>query len=72
MPGSFPNGQAPTGEAVDTVTVEKGTLFVRKRSIKQGPVAIELSFEGGKATGTMAMGGPVEARVGRSRRPAVR
>ena len=36
-------------------------------SIKQGPVAIELAFEGGKATGTMAMGGepkPVSVDLG--------
>ena len=57
----------PTGEAVDTATVEKGTLSLRKRTVKQGPVAIDLSFDGGKATGTMAMGGepkPVSADLG--------
>jgi dipeptidyl aminopeptidase/acylaminoacyl peptidase len=48
--------KTPMGEGVDTITVEKGTLHVRKRSIKQGPVAIELTFEGGKAGGTMTMG----------------
>lgn len=46
----------PMGEAVDATTVEKGTLVPVKRSIKQGPVSIELAFAGGKATGTMAMG----------------
>ena len=57
----------PGGEAVDIATVEKGTLILRKRTVKQGPVAIDLSFEGGKATGTMAMGGqskPVSADLG--------
>ena len=57
----------PTGEAVDTATVEKGTLSLRKRTVKQGPVAIDLSFDGGKATGTMTMGGepkPVSADLG--------
>ena len=57
----------PTGEAVDTATVEKGTLILRKRTVKQGPVVIDLSFEGGKATGTMAMGGqskPVSVDLG--------
>lgn len=57
----------PAGEAVDTATVEKGTLILRKRTVKQGPVAIDLAFEGGKATGTMAMGGqskPVSADLG--------
>ena len=57
----------PQGEAVDTVTLEKGTLYVLKRSVKQGPIAIDLSFDGGKATGTMGMGGagkPVSADLG--------
>lgn len=57
----------PMGEAVDTTTLEKGTLVVRKRAIKQGPVAVELEFKDGKATGTMAMGGdpkPVSADLG--------
>jgi dipeptidyl aminopeptidase/acylaminoacyl peptidase len=55
------------GEAVDTMTVEKGTLHVQKRTIRQGAVAIDLSFEGGKATGTMGMGGqskPVSVDLG--------
>ena len=37
------------------------------REIKQGPMHIKLSFEEGKATGTMAMGGqekPVSAELG--------
>ncbi len=57
----------PMGEAVDTTTVEKGTLVPVKRVIKQGPVTIELSFAGGKATGTMAMGAepkPVSVDLG--------
>jgi hypothetical protein len=41
---------------MDTTTVEKGTLVPVKRVIRQGPVAIDLAFAGGKATGTMAMG----------------
>jgi hypothetical protein len=47
----------PMGEAVDTTTVEKGTLQVTKRSIRQGAVAIDLTYKDGKATGTMAAGG---------------
>ena len=57
----------PMGEAVDTVTVEKGSLVLKKRTIKQGQVAIDLTFDGGKATGTMAMGGqskPVSTDLG--------
>jgi dipeptidyl aminopeptidase/acylaminoacyl peptidase len=59
--------KTPMGEGVDTATVEKGTLVLQKRTIKQGPVAIDLTFEGGKATGTMAMGGqskPVSVDLG--------
>jgi dipeptidyl aminopeptidase/acylaminoacyl peptidase len=45
------------GEAVDTVTLQKGTLTVLKRSVKQGPATIELAFDGGKATGTIDISG---------------
>ena len=57
----------PMGDAVDVTTFDKMTLVTRKRSIKQGPAAIELAFEGGKATGTVAMGGepkPVSVDLG--------
>ena len=47
----------PMGEIQDVTSLEKGTLIVRKRTIKQGPVTIELVFKDSKATGTMAMGG---------------
>jgi hypothetical protein len=59
--------KTPMGDAVDVTTVDKATLAARKRSIKQGPAAIELVFEGGKATGTVAMGGepkPVSVDLG--------
>jgi dipeptidyl aminopeptidase/acylaminoacyl peptidase len=57
----------PMGDAVDVTTLDKATLVPRKRSIKQGPAVIELVFEGGKATGTVAMGGdpkPVSVDLG--------
>jgi hypothetical protein len=44
------------GEMSETATYAKGTLAPMKRSIRQGPVAIEIVFDGSKATGTMAMG----------------
>jgi dipeptidyl aminopeptidase/acylaminoacyl peptidase len=59
--------KTPMGDAVDATTIEKGTLLVKKRKVTQGPMAIELAFESGKATGSMAMGGgvkPVEADLG--------
>jgi hypothetical protein len=46
----------PMGDATDVVTLDKATLVPRKRSVRQGPVAIDLVFEGGKAAGTFAMG----------------
>ena len=47
----------PMGEMLDTVTLEKGSLTLKKRHMKQGPVAIYLEFSSGKATGTMEMDG---------------
>ncbi len=47
----------PGGEALDTTTMELDTLVPLKRQVKQGPVVIELAFDGTKAAGTMAMGG---------------
>lgn len=57
----------PMGDAVDITTLDKATLVPIKRSIKQGAAAIELSFAGGKASGTVAMGGepkPVSVDLG--------
>jgi dipeptidyl aminopeptidase/acylaminoacyl peptidase len=47
----------PAGEATDTAVLEKGSLIVKKRTITQGPMTIELTFDNGKANGTMAVGG---------------
>ena len=55
------------GDAVDITTLDKATLVPRKRSVKQGPAAIELAFADGKATGTVAMGGepkPISVELG--------
>jgi dipeptidyl aminopeptidase/acylaminoacyl peptidase len=57
----------PMGEVVDTTVVAKGTLVPTKRSIKQGPLAVELEFKDDKATGTMGMSGqskPVSVDLG--------
>jgi dipeptidyl aminopeptidase/acylaminoacyl peptidase len=57
----------PQGEILDVATLEKGSLLVRGRDIKQGPVAIKLTFKDGKATGSMGMGAepkPVTATLG--------
>jgi len=61
------SAKMPMGEAVDEAVVEKGTLLVKKRTIRQGPVAIDLVFDDAKATGKMSMGGqerPVSVDLG--------
>ncbi len=57
----------PMGQMTDTATLDKATLTVRKRSVKQGPVDIELAVEGNKATGSVNMNGketPISADLG--------
>ncbi len=57
----------PMGDMTDATTLEKGTLAPTKRSIRQGPLAVDLVFAGGKATGTMGVNGeakPVSAELG--------
>ncbi len=49
--------QTPMGAATDTATLDKDTLIVRKRSVKQGPMSINLDFDGDKATGTVVING---------------
>ena len=51
----------------DVVTLDKESLEVLKRSIRQGPATIEIEFAGGKAAGNMEMNGqkrPVAADLG--------
>jgi hypothetical protein len=47
----------PVGEAVDTATIEKGSLRLLKRSITQGQVSIVFEVRDGRATGQMSTGG---------------
>jgi dipeptidyl aminopeptidase/acylaminoacyl peptidase len=57
----------PQGEISDTSTIEKGSLLLRHRSVKQGPMVIELDVKGNKASGTMTMNGqskPIDVDVG--------
>jgi hypothetical protein len=59
--------QSAMGDATDVSTLDKGTLVVSKRTIKQGPATIEVNFAGNKATGTMNMNGqdrPIAADLG--------
>jgi hypothetical protein len=41
----------PQGSVTDTATIDKSSLILRKRSVKQGPVAIDVDFAGDKAAG---------------------
>jgi hypothetical protein len=57
----------PTGAVTDNVVLDKGKLTITERHIKQGPVAIDLMFNGSKVTGTMAINGqskPVNIDLG--------
>ena len=47
----------PMGAAVDRGTLAKDTLVLRKRTITQGPVSVELESRDGKITGEMKMNG---------------
>lgn len=57
----------PQGELSDTSTIEKGSLLLKRRSIKQGPMLIELDVKDGKAVGSTSMNGqarPFEVDLG--------
>jgi hypothetical protein len=49
--------QMPQGEATDLTTIEKGTLLLKRRSIKQGPSTIEINVAPNKLTGSATMNG---------------
>ena len=47
----------PMGAATDSAVIEKGTLLLKKRTVKQGPADIALDFSDKAITGTLAMNG---------------
>ena len=47
----------PMGAATDSAVIEKGTLLIRKRTVKQGPADIALDFSDKAITGTLSMNG---------------
>lgn len=49
--------KTPMGEAVDRAVIAKGSLILRKRTVSQGPVNIDVDFKDGKASGAMTMSG---------------
>jgi len=57
----------PRGEANDTAWVEKGSLTLTKRIVKQAPMTIDVEFKNNKASGSMDVGGqakPISADTG--------
>jgi dipeptidyl aminopeptidase/acylaminoacyl peptidase len=57
----------PQGSATDIAIIAKSSLLLQKRSVKQGPVVIDLDFADNKATGKMSMNGqdkPISADIG--------
>ena len=51
------SAQTPQGEVSDISTIEKGSLLLKHRSIKQGPMTIEMNVAPNKLTGSTTMNG---------------
>jgi len=49
--------QTPQGEMVDVSTIEKGSLLLKHRYIKQGPATIEMNVAPNKVTGSTIING---------------
>ena len=49
--------QLPQGEITDLSTIEKGSLLLKRRSIKQGPATIEVNVAPNKVTGSTTVNG---------------
>jgi hypothetical protein len=49
--------QTPQGEVSDVSTLEKGTLLVKRRVIKQGPMTMEINVAPNQLTGSTTMNG---------------
>jgi dipeptidyl aminopeptidase/acylaminoacyl peptidase len=61
------NAKLPIGVISDQVTLSKGSLIARNRSVRQGAITVDLTFQGNKANGRMMMGSqsrPIEAETG--------
>ncbi len=57
----------PNGTLTEVATLEKGTLIALKLSLKQGPVAVDLSFSSDKAVGNVNLNGqdrPISVDLG--------
>ena len=49
--------QTPQGEILDSSTIEKGSLLLKRRYIKQGPMTIEMNVAPDKLSGSTTMNG---------------
>jgi len=49
--------QTPQGEMSDVSTIEKGSLLLKRRLIKQGPMTMEINVQPNQLTGTTIMNG---------------
>jgi len=49
--------QTPQGPVVDVSTIEKGSLLLKRRYIKQGPITIEMNVTPNKLSGSTTMNG---------------
>jgi len=59
--------QTPQGDIIDISTIEKGSLLLKHRTIKQGPLTIEMDVTPNKLSGTTNMNGqskPIDADPG--------
>jgi len=59
--------KTPKGEGTDKMVLDRATLAVESRQIKQGQVVIDLKFDGEKVAGNMSMAGqqkPITVDVG--------
>ncbi len=47
----------PTGKAVETTKLEKSSLVVRARQVSQGPLTVDITFQDGRASGSVTLNG---------------
>ena len=52
---------SPLGPMLDRVTLDKRNLTLQKRTVEQGPLAIDVDFSSGQARGAMNMNGQQKA-----------
>jgi dipeptidyl aminopeptidase/acylaminoacyl peptidase len=49
--------ETPMGPVIDAAKIEKRTLVARERQVAQGPLSIDLTYDGSRAQGTLAVNG---------------